>query len=169
MAQCAFADQKERGFCVVALEDVQHLTREFGMRAIVEGKSDERKFDAHAIENVWSEAFENREDEQGLKPKNKEGCRLKSDGDQEKSEAEGHGLRPRPLKNTRFPECRIDDLESGQSRAAEIGQKGLPAAVQKGGRVLGGVLMNSVAISLQVLRDCYPQTLISNLGHGGDS
>ena len=74
VTQSALADKEERGVGVVALEDVQHLRREDGMRAVIEGKGDEGKLGVNAIENVGGEAFENGEGGERLDPENKKAC-----------------------------------------------------------------------------------------------
>src|SRR5256886_6320310 len=43
MAQDSFSNQKESGFDILPFEDLQHLRREGGVRAVIERESQDRK------------------------------------------------------------------------------------------------------------------------------
>ena len=68
MAQDSFSNQKESGFDILPFEDLQHLRREGGVRAVIERESHERKVRSDAINDLGGEPLERPEDEQRLRP-----------------------------------------------------------------------------------------------------
>ena len=85
MTSRAVADEKESGLGVVAVQDVEELRRESGMRAIVERKGNERKPRADAVDNVWREPFKRGEQPERLGPESEEGEQHKG-ADQDQGE-----------------------------------------------------------------------------------
>jgi len=66
VAQSAIANEKKCGLGIVAAENLENLGCVDRVRAIIEGKGNERKIGSHAILEVRSESFEHTEDHQRL-------------------------------------------------------------------------------------------------------
>lgn len=72
MTQGAVADEKESGFRVIALQEVEHLRRESRVRAVIERKCHDWKPRAHAIHDVRCEPLQAGQQPQRFGPKHKE-------------------------------------------------------------------------------------------------
>ena len=69
MARGAVSDEEESGFGAVALEDVEDLRREGGMRAVIEREAHKRKARADAVNDVGRQELERGEQPKRFGPK----------------------------------------------------------------------------------------------------